>query len=576
MTSRICSKRYHPVGKLFAFTLKRQTGITLLVTAFLLLICPGVLWRYVGNIYSGNYSLDGELAAWVMVIFLVSLLLGVILLCFNHSHLFSRKSADLYYALPIKRDTMLGIRFGASVIGAVFAMTASFSGLTIVNFLPNVIGIAPFQMLKLYTLCLMLLLLCMSTVLIFIVNSGSIFNFIFSLLVVCVGIPALCLIGYYWYEDAAYGVINGEAWLEYISPFSYAILQLVGQSDYLWEDRVVIEISTLLISVGGTLLFTAISFLMNHHRKTEKAGGSFAYQSMPVLITVLASAMGGYLVGLIFQQDVGSYNFGFWTSFAMGAALVAVAAGAIISKGFRRMWRWIICAGAATAVMFAMFVITDQAGKKDYAYVPEVEDIASITIEGSYNSPEVTLTSDFELVTKLHEHIIAIETGTREPFVVYESVTYEDGTVGTDYRDHFYSEVLNSDFNISYTMKNGKTVERHYWIRDYDGMLMLLDIAQTDAYAEAWTTDLAMEGLDNIELRYYNQATEYSDVTLLTPEETTELLRVYGKELQNAKDDVLWQEGTYVTAELGAFNWLQITIPRSFTETLSLLDEFLK
>ena len=135
MTSGNCCKS---ALKLYSFSLRRQIAITLLVTGFLLLLCPGILLReYIQSDYH-RYALGSELALWTMIIFTAALILGVILLCYNHAHLFSRKTADLYYALPIKRDSLLAVRFGAAFTGVAFAATTAFLGLGIFALLPGV------------------------------------------------------------------------------------------------------------------------------------------------------------------------------------------------------------------------------------------------------------------------------------------------------------------------------------------------------------------------------------------------------------------------------------------------------
>lgn len=584
MTLKNCSKGYHPVAGFFTATLKRQTGITLLFTAFLLLICPGILWRLVADVGSGSYSLDSELAVWAALIFAVSLLLGIILLCYNHLHLFSKTSADLYYSLPLKRDTLLTVRFGASAVGAIFAMTVSFSGLTMVNFMPYVDGIGLFQMLKLYALCLMLLLLCLSVILVFVANAGSVFHFIFSMLVVCVGIPLLCLIGYSWYENAAESVVTSAEWMQYISPFGYAILQIAGQESLLRKGKVIIDVSTALISVGGVLLFCAISYLTHHRRKAERAGGSFAYATMPVLLTVIAAALGGYAVGLLFQQSAGRYDYSFWLAFMVGAALVAVAAGAIIAKGFRKIWRWFLCAAVATTAMFCLFAITDSLGERDAYRVPKTSQIKSVTIEGNYNGPEVTFTENFELVTKLHSHMVALELGEKDPYWLEDATalgekfitSYTVETEDYNYKTSYGRELLNTDFAITYELKNGKTISRRYWVNDHEGLLLLLDIVQSDVYAAAWETDLNFEGLHKPKLDYYNQATDESDVTLVTPEKARNLFATYGRELQQMKKDTLFQKTEYITATVYTDNGaLEIKVPESFVETRALIEKLL-
>ena len=150
MTSGNCCKS---ALKLYSFSLRRQIAITLLVTGFLLLLCPGILLReYIQSDYH-RYALGSELTLWTMIIFTATLILGVILLCYNHAHLFSRKTADLYYALPIKRDSLLAVRFGAAFTGAAFAATTAFLGLGIFALLPGVESGGFWAMLQCWLLC---------------------------------------------------------------------------------------------------------------------------------------------------------------------------------------------------------------------------------------------------------------------------------------------------------------------------------------------------------------------------------------------------------------------------------------
>ena len=215
MTSRICSKT-----KFFAFSLRQQTGISLLGAAFSFLICPGTVLREAVGVRQFGYYYDLSLQIDILSIFvfLIALALGAVLQCYQHGYLFSKKSADLYCTLPLRRDSLLIIRFGASFVGAVFSMTVSFVGLAFANSLSGVHGIAFAELAKLYGLSLLLLLLCMSAVQIFVVNAGTVFNVVFSAAVVCVGLPLLCLIGYSWKASAAFGVIESYDWTQYISP----------------------------------------------------------------------------------------------------------------------------------------------------------------------------------------------------------------------------------------------------------------------------------------------------------------------------------------------------------------------
>ena len=123
MTSGNLSKPYRPGLRLYLLGLKRQMLITLLAAGFLLIVNPPVS--------TGYYEAGGEVIydpsfGGVIVVYLISVLLGIVLLCYNHSYLFSRNSSDLFMSLPLKRDKLLLVRFGTALTGVVFTMiTAS-------------------------------------------------------------------------------------------------------------------------------------------------------------------------------------------------------------------------------------------------------------------------------------------------------------------------------------------------------------------------------------------------------------------------------------------------------------------
>lgn len=567
MTSRICSKT-----KFFAFSLRQQTGISLLGAAFSFLICPGTVLREVAGIRQFGYYYDLSLQIDILSIFvfLIALALGAVLQCYQHGYLFSKKSADLYCTLPIRRDSLLIIRFGASLVGAVFSMTVSFVGLAFANSLSGVHGIAFSELAKLYGLSLLLLLLCMSAVQIFVVNAGTVFNVIFSAAVVCVGLPLLCLIGYSWKASAAFGVIESYDWTQYISPFVFAVYRLGLQALHLEKGRVVVELSTVLVSLGGSAVFLAIAFFMHHYRRTERAGSGFAYFAVPVIIAVLASAVGGYLVGVIF--GVGSMSF--WLYVCIGAALAAVASGAIIAKSFAKLGRWFICAAVAVALLLGLYLVSNQIGKQEKYYVPDADDVASVCLTEMENSEfSVMLTENLDLVTNLHEYAIATE----------------DGDFGPESFEYTYSGLVTSDFNLTYTLKSGETVERTYWLHSERALAMKLEIMQTEEYRQAWL-DAMREELD-LSYPLFDFAADEEGVFAAVPaEEVKAFLEVYSQELQNAdpedllKETKAWENCRRISIEtLHAYsdgNYkdadIYLTVPKSFTKTLRLADELIK
>lgn len=500
-----------------------------------------------------------------------ALMLGVVLQCYQHGYLFSKKTADLYCTLPLRRDSLLILRFGASFVGAVFSMTVSFVGLAVANSLSGVQGIAFSELAKLYGLSLLLLLLCMSAVEIFVVNAGTVFNVIFSAAVVCVGLPLLCLIGYSWKASAAFGAIESYGWTQYTSPFVFAVYRLAAQIAEVEKGRVVVELSTVLISLGGSAVFLAIAFFMHHYRKTERAGSGFGYFAVPVIIAVLASAMGGYLVGVIFGAN---NEMSFWVYVCIGAALAAVASGAIIAKSFAKLGRWFVCAAVAAALLLGLYLVTNHIGEREKYYVPDVDDVASVYLSETEDSEfSVTLTENIELVTRLHEYAIAAE----------------DGEFGSESNDYTYSELVGSHFNLTYTLKSGETVERTYWLHSAKALAMKLEIMQTEEYRQAWL-DGKQEELDLSFPLFEFDADAEGVFAAMPAEEVQAFLTVYSQELQNAEPEALvketreWEncrrisiETFHIYSDITYTDCrIYLTVPKSFTRTLRLADELIE
>lgn len=568
MTSGNCCKS---ALKLYSFSLRRQIAITLLVTGFLLMLCPGIVLREYTMDYYHNYTLGNELALWTMAIFTATLILGVILLCYNHAHLFSRKTADLYYALPIKRDSLLAVRFGAAFTGAAFAATTAFLGLGIFALLPGVESGGFWAMLQCWLLCLMLLLLCMSTLLLFLVNSGSIFHFLFSSAVVCVGIPVLFIIAQQNYESAAVGVVAESDWLKYVSPFGYSYLTIGENLDRV--NVIGLRGSTVGISLGCSVLFLALSFVMHHNRRTERSGSAFSASIVPYLITVIAAAVGGYVIAIMFSWNTEDMDF--WLFLIHGALLVAIASGAIASKGFRKLWRWLICGGVAVVVMLGLMLGFEALGEKDSRYIPPKDEIQSITIEGTYNTPEATFTEDFDLILALHELKIADMNGDfyRRGEICVEYDLDRGVLVGNTTQHFCNTEIINSDVTFTYTLKSGQEITRSYWVNDPTDLLMLFQVVCTDTYAQSWAFTEYPDGY--AQFYYEDRDNKIHDSNTLTPEECTLLMNTFGAELQKADPkEILTMDYVILELENGKL-WQQLCVPRSFTETLTLAEELL-
>ena len=426
-------------------------------------------------------------------------------------------------------------------------------------------------MLQCWLLCLMLLLLCMSTLLLFLVNSGSIFHFLFSSAVVCVGVPMLLVIGWESYEASAVGVVVESEWLKYVSPFGYSYLTIGENLDRV--NVIGLRGSTVAISLGCSVLFLALSFVMHHNRRTERSGSAFSASIVPYLITVIAAAVGGYVIAILFSWNTEDIDF--WLFLIHGALLVAIASGAIVSKGFRKLWRWLICGCVAVVVMLGLMLGFEALGEKDSRYIPPKDEIQSITIEGTYNTPEVTFTEDFDLILAFHALKVANIHGERGQYAEL-CVEYDLDTsvmIGDITMQYATTEILNPNLTFTYTLKNGREITRSYRSNSLEELLLIFRIGCTDTYARSWAFTEHPDGY--VQFYYEDRKSDIHDSNTLTPEECTLLMNTFGAELQKADPkEILTMD--YVTLELeNGKLWQQLCVPRSFTETLTLAEVLL-
>ena len=612
MTLKNCSKGYHPGLRLFGATLRRQLGITLLFTVLMLFICPTLVFTSYLSAPEQELEMISGITAIPILNLIVCVVLGIVLLCYNNTHLFSKTSADLYYSLPVRRNTLLLIRFGASAVGVLFAFTVPFIGLAVINFLPRVIGINLGELLLLYAACVFMLLLCLSAVLIFVVNAGSVFHFIFSTFVVCIGVPLLCTCVADCYSIAAEGVLTGGDWVICTSPFSYAIYVLwegfdafliMRHSEYFAQKGTSVEFTSVspfliftlcffVIPLFFTAIFLAIAFFMNRRRKAERTGDSFAFPAVYGLIVTMAACVGGYVFGSLFFYEYDGQDMNYWIAFAFGAGLVAVGVGAIVAKGFRKFWRWLICAAVAIALMLPAFTIAERMGTAEARNVPSVDEIKSITIEANIDTPTVTLTKDFEMVISLHKYLIENADKTdyiyraEEYFapettenVLVSTTTVEDKPAEEE-RSYAVQLLGASYCSITYELKDGSSLCREYYIRGVEAKLLYLDIVRTDDFAAAWAEELrATEGITQVSAG----VVEFNSDIIFESEETCLLLEAYGRDLQKIENDFSVPYQEYATIELdgrsadGEYPYYKsLYVFESFEETIALLEKLMK
>ena len=119
MTLRASSANKTLSGQLFGFTVRKKFGITVLISIFMLLICPGYVLTDINKYleYStGLYEFDNILPDISLIIAMRTCAVAAICCFLNFAFMYSEESGAVYVALPLPRNVLLFSRFFAGVV----------------------------------------------------------------------------------------------------------------------------------------------------------------------------------------------------------------------------------------------------------------------------------------------------------------------------------------------------------------------------------------------------------------------------------------------------------------------------
>ena len=200
------------------------------------------------------------------------------------------------------------------------------------------------------------------------------------------------------------------------------------------------------------ILALAAALVLYRRRKLECAGDFVAFSAMEPVVTVAVTIFAGAFFHL------------FADAFGMNLRSVMLCAGMVMgffacrmllertTRVFRKK-AFVFC-GCIVAIFGLTVLLTylDPAGIT--RYIPETEDIESVTFSrsyslGSHNGFPCTVTSTEEIEELRQVHADGI---TKESSI-------QPGPIADEYSTELYS---NYDLRIEYKLKNGKTVNRFY------------------------------------------------------------------------------------------------------------------
>ncbi len=568
MTSKTSSVKINPARKMLRFTLKKQTPITLLVTAFTLVFCPGAVLREVldrMDYVSDNlrYDLPLFFPGITAGVFIIAVALTFLLLLTNFGFLFSKRAGDMFHALPLTRNELLFTRVIAAFIGGLFTMTLAYGSLVAMSLLPMVTPLPIIHIITTYLIMVLFLAFLTAFMLMFVVTGGGAFDTILAIGAVNAALPALGAVFISFFENSAHGLDAAYDGLIYTTPFAYTVYKLACHAEG-WEASNVLNIErftivSALLVLAFTVLMLWICSRLFRVRKSETAGEAYSFKFVPAVLSVLISVAGGYLIGLIMTSN-GFESGDFWLFFLPGALLSAVAFGAISTRAFKTVKGSLIKGGIAVALTITIVLSVGFAASVAEDKVPAAEAVKSVRPFGHY-SVEFTEPEDIALITQIHTTIVE-----------NNNEGYPGSTEDYQYED--VPKVLGNieDMRLTYTLKNGREMRRNYWYSELKAKNLrkdLLALMQTDAFLADY--DAAASHKINGHIRLHAAVkTETESNYVLTNKQGKELVALFKKEMLEADVSVFEEECLDLYLE-GA-EYRRMCVPKSFEETVAYIE----
>ena len=441
------------------------------------------------------------------ILLVVPFVLGLAL----NSYMHSKKAADVYHAIPVRREMLLGVNtaVGMSILAAPMVVSYVVVAVTqavCYGFSASRLGWLAFDLLGWLIVAFMIYAVTAFVC----VLSGTVFNSLVFSGVLLVAAPAISMLYLLLAEAFLYGfVVDGNIWatIMNLSPLLVMVERLTFPSGMNWlfglgdagEDLVAKNTIALLVYlVLGVLLLWA-SMKLYHRRRSEQAGTATSNGILPVIVKLVGTLLVGVTVGAMFYVVMGASSYAVylcWT--VIGGLLAYIVMEAVFNRGFKTMRRSLPL-GIGMAVLSACFVAVFMYGGLGYeTRVPALEKIESVELDflprDEYSAvlnvsmqPTTVHTTDGEQTMELQargnridqlilkdpqniETVLAFHQGVVTHPVGKEGYAYEGQT--TSWRNR----------TITYHLKNGRTVSRAYNVCLQEVLLLLAPIETSEEY----------------------------------------------------------------------------------------------
>lgn len=545
----------------------------------LLALCAGYdwySWEY-KRVYDKLPSNTDFFLGWAEVLIVFSLcaatVCALIFIVQNFSYLFKREETDTYLSLPITRKQqfwshaiagltqyivpyLIGAFISAIIMAIFFFMTAALPGHSVSELWDTLlaheseVSFIIWGFFSCLLLCVMFYAMCLAVTMF----CGRVFEAAAYPLIFHVMLPLLLYIGGYWATSNMYGVSYETAYNNPLMQITNPVGGLIYLADNAYGSPVTTLLIWTLVVAGMTALYFFAAYKLFTRRKAEDVGRPFVFKILLYIIE------GVFIFIVIASQEVVDGDvFGSSTPAFIIMALIGYVILEVVSNRKQRNYLQSAIRFLGTVLGSYLFLLvsyeTGFFGMENY--VPPVNAISSVTIntDASMGNAywDVTLESEesVRLVTELHEKAL-------------KEYRYHNSPYADRFRrEEAYSSLLKR-INISYKFKWGLMQNRTYYnIPSND--LITYELVTSDEFVDMLFSDKRMISGDTVFISDKIHMLEYKYFS-----DTKQLLEAYRNDMKKMTYEEFCFPETIWYID---FSVSSLCVPKSFTETLALLDK---
>lgn len=432
------------------------------------------------RLFGGGYNFTGVSAFFFA---LIVLLAPIVLALLLNSYMHSKKAVDVYHALPLRRGTLLGVNMAVAmsyiaIPVVVYSLLIMVIQIVKFGFVPAAVG-----WILLDTLCWLVAAFCLYAVTTFVsVLAGTVFDTFVFTGALLLAPPAFFLLGMmlasmflFGFTTDTYALLTAAN----LSPATVAMQRFAfmpvraNPNTEMLSAILQNNIAMLVWLVLGILIF-CVAVRLYRTRHSERAETTTSKGLLPTAVKLIGTVAVSVFAGMIFQtinSDGGKAVCLLWT--AITGILTYSILEVILNRGFKTIIRSLPLGAAMVAATVGLCAVPMTGAFGYENRIPAAEEIATVEIDqmGRY-SDGITIRRVLDAPNMYDPGELSTEyLGTvtlSDPAALAAVLDFHQDVVGRRLvpQEGFTLEpgesFAYSNTNITYTLKNGKTIRRRY------------------------------------------------------------------------------------------------------------------